>query len=66
MNLFQVILDPINFKDVFEPNSRLIIRLLVYFHNTCADTNCLNIVFTEPFVPTVFPNTDPRSAPGQI
>jgi hypothetical protein len=51
---------------VFEPNSRLIIRLLVYFHNTCADTNCLNIVFTEPFVPTVFPNTDPRSAPGQI
>lgn len=51
MQLFAVFHEPSNFKDIFEPNSALIVRLMVKFHSKCAETHCIGTVFLEPFIP---------------
>jgi len=51
MQLFAVCHEPSNFKDIFEPNAKLIVRLMVKFHRGCFENHCIGLVFLEPFIP---------------
>ncbi|CAK62836.1 unnamed protein product (macronuclear) [Paramecium tetraurelia] len=41
MQFFIQFQDPINFKNVFEPNSKLLLKISVHLLKTCPETNCL-------------------------
>jgi len=48
MLIFAQIYDPVNFRDIFEPNMEEFFRNLVKYAKYCADY-CLQFVLIEPF-----------------
>lgn len=44
MQFFIQFQDPINFKNVFEPNSKLLLRISVGLIKTCPETHCLPLL----------------------
>ncbi|CAD8209393.1 unnamed protein product [Paramecium pentaurelia] len=47
MQFFIQFQDPINFKNIFEPNSKLILKISVNLIKTCPETNCLPILLQD-------------------
>lgn len=66
MSLFAVFHEPSNFKDIFEPNSKLIIRLMVKFHKVCLESHCIGTVFLEPFIPNQQPGQNVQYPDARI
>lgn len=48
MLIFAQIYDPVNFRDIFEPNMQEFFKNLVKYAKYCADY-CLQFVLIEPF-----------------
>lgn len=41
MTTFVGISDPINFKNIFEPNAKLLLKISVAIYKTCPETHCI-------------------------
>ncbi|CAD8122370.1 unnamed protein product [Paramecium sonneborni] len=60
MQFFIQFQDPINFKNIFEPNSKLILKISVNLIKTCPESNCLPYLLQE-FLQILSPQTDPQN-----
>lgn len=56
MLIFAHIYDPINFRDIFEPNMEVFFQQLLKYAKYCSD-NCLQWVLIEPFCANPQTNT---------
>ena len=47
MQFFIQFSDPINFKNIFEPNSKLLLKISVNLIKTCPETHCLPLLLQD-------------------
>lgn len=59
MLIFANIYDPINFRDIFQPNMQVFFQQLLKYAKYCSD-NCLQWVLIEPFCATPSPAPQPH------